>query len=101
VMLIIPSVLGAVTSFLYFVCAKNSKGLPILVSIASLWGIVRIAITNYEMIRYAGQYVSMNTTMGLLLKICIYILILYQTYVLYKKRKNAIEISEQQIRIVS
>ena len=57
---------------------------------------MRIAITTYEMIRYAGQFVSMNTTLGLLLKICIYILILYQTYVLNKKRKNAIEVSEQQ-----
>lgn len=72
-------------------------GLPILISIASIWGIVRIILANYEMIRYAGQYVSMNTTLGLLLKICIYILILYQTYVLNNKRKNAIEISEQQI----
>lgn len=97
VMLIIPNMVGAVASFLYFVSAKNSKALPILISIASIWGIVRIILANYEMIRYAGQYVSMNTTLGLLLKICIYILILYQTYVLNNKRKNAIEISEQQI----
>ena len=97
VMLIIPNMLGAVASFLYFISAKNNKALPILISIASIWGIVRIILANYEMIRYAGQYVSMNTTLGLLLKICIYILILYQTYVLNNKRKNAIEISEQQI----
>lgn len=97
VMLIIPNMLGAVASFLYFISAKNNKALPILISIASIWGIVRIILANYEMIRYAGQYVSMNTTLRLLLKICIYILILYQTYVLNNKRKNAIEISEQQI----
>lgn len=97
VMLIIPNMLGAVASFLYFISAKNNKALPILISIASIWGIVRIILANYEMIRYAGQYVSMNTALGLLLKICIYILILYQTYVLNNKRKNAIEISEQQI----
>lgn len=97
VMLIIPNMLGAVASFLYFISAKNNKALPILISIASTWGIVRIILANYEMIRYAGQYVSMNTTLGLLLKICIYILILYQTYVLNNKRRNAIEISEQQI----
>lgn len=95
VMLIIPNMLGAIASFLYFVSAKNNKSLPILIPIACIWGIVRIILANYEMIRYAGQYVSMNTTLGLLLKICIYILILYQTYVLNKKRKNAIEISEQ------
>lgn len=97
VMLIIPNMLGAVASFLYFISAKNNKALPILISIASTWGIVRIILANYEMIRYAGQYMSMNTTLGLLLKICIYILILYQTYVLNKKRKNAIEINKQQI----
>ena len=97
VMLIIPNMLGAVASFLYFASAKNNKSLPILISIASIWGIVRTILANYEMIRYAGQYVSMNTTLGFLLKICIYILILYQTYVLNKKRKNAIEISKQQI----
>lgn len=97
VMLIIPNMVGAVASFLYFVSAKNNKALPILISIASIWGIVRIILANYEMIRYAGQYVSMNTTLGLLLKICIYILILYQTYVLNNKRKNAIEINKQQI----
>ena len=97
VMLIIPNMLGAVASFLYFISAKNNKALPILISIASIWGRVRIILANYEMIRYAGQYMSMNTTLGLLLKICIYILILYQTYVLNKKRKNAIEINKQQI----
>lgn len=97
VMLIIPNMVGAIASFLYFVSAKNNKALPILISIASIWGIVRIILANYEMIRYAGQYMSMNTTLGLLLKICIYILILYQTYVLNKKRKNAIEINKQQI----
>lgn len=46
------------------------------------------------MICYVGQFVSMNTALGLLLKISIYGLILYQTYVLNKKRKNAIEVSE-------
>lgn len=50
IMLIIPSMLGAVASFLYFVSGKNNKVLPLLVSIASICGIVRIVITNYEMI---------------------------------------------------
>lgn len=97
VILIVPDVLGAAASFLYFIRAKNNKALPVLIAAASLWGIIRIAIREYEMIRYASQYVSMDTTLEALLKICIYILILYQTYVLNNKRKNAIEISEQQI----
>ncbi len=94
IMLIIPSMLGAVALFLYFVSGKNNKVLPLLVSIASICGIVRIVITNYEMICYVGQFVSMNTALGLLLKISIYGLILYQTYVFNKKRKNAIEVTE-------
>lgn len=93
IILIISSMLGAVASFLYFISGKNNKVLPLLVSIASICGIVRIVITTYEMIRYTGQFVSMNTVLGLL-KISIYCLILYQTYVLNKKRKNAIEVSE-------
>lgn len=94
IMLIIPSILGTVASFLYFVSGKNNKVLLLLVSIASIYGIVRILITNYEMLCYAGQFASMNMALGLLLKISIYVLILYQTYALNKKRKNAIEVSK-------
>lgn len=94
IMLIIPSILGTVASFLYFVSGKNNKVLLLLVSIASICGIVRILITNYEMLCYAGQFASMNMALGLLLKISIYVLILYQTYALNKKRKNAIEVSK-------
>lgn len=97
VMLIVPDVLGAAASFLYFVKTKNNKALPVLIAAASLWGIIRIVIRKYEMICYAGQYVSTDTTLGALLKICIYILILYQTYILYNKRRKAIEISERRI----
>ena len=56
-------------------------------------GIIRIVINNYQMIRYAEQYLSMNTTVRLVLQMAIYGLILYQTFTLTKKRKNAIEIS--------
>lgn len=54
-----------------------------------------MVISNYEIIHHAGQFVSMNTALGILLKACIYILIMYQTYTLTQKRKNAIEVSEQ------
>jgi len=81
VMLVISNILGAVASFLYFVSAKNIKALPVLIVIASLWGIVRLVVANYEMIRFASQYLSLDTSLNLLLKICIYLSILYQTYV--------------------
>ncbi len=61
VMLIISSVLGAIASFFYFVSGKNNRALPLLILIISLWGITRMVIAYYVMIRYAGQFVSMNT----------------------------------------
>ena len=48
-----------------------------------------LLINNYQMIRYAEQYLSMNTTVRLVLQMAIYGLILYQTFTLTKKRKNA------------
>lgn len=42
VMLIIPNMLGAIASFLYFVSAKNNKSLPILISIACCHDMLRL-----------------------------------------------------------
>ena len=72
---------------------NNYKIWSRLISVAAIWGIIRIVINNYQMIRYAEQYLSMNTTVRLVLQMAIYGLILYQTFMLTKKRKNAIEIS--------
>ena len=94
VMLMLPNIIGAVASFLYFVNAKNNKYLLVLIWIASIWGILQIALRSYGIIHYAGQFVSMNTALQALLKISIYTLILYQSYILGKKRRNAISVSE-------
>ena len=91
--LIIPSIIGAIASFCYFIRCENDKIWSRLISVAAIWGIIRIVINNYQMIRYAEQYLSMNTTVRLVLQMAIYGLILYQTFTLTKKRKNAIEIS--------
>ena len=93
IFLIIPSIIGAIVSFYYFIRCKNDKIWSRLISVAAIWGIIRIVINNYQMIRYAEQYLSMNTTVRLVLQMAIYGLILYQTFTLAKKRKNAIEIS--------
>lgn len=87
IILIIPSVVGAVTSILFFICGRNHKRLPVLVYLSSIFGIVRILLSI--------QPVSMNTTIGMLLKISIYGLIIYQTNVLCKKRMNAVAVDEQ------
>jgi hypothetical protein len=38
----------------------------------------------------------MNAAIGIIFKMCIYILIMYQTYTLGKKRKSAIETKKEQ-----
>lgn len=96
IVLMIPNIIGAIASFFYFIRCKNDKVWSCLISVAAIWGIVRVIIRNYQMIRYAGQYLSMNTTLRLVLEMAIYGLILYQTFTLAKKRKNAIEISDRE-----
>jgi transcriptional regulator with XRE-family HTH domain len=93
---IIPNIVGAVTAYLYFIKAQVKKIIPVLICAASVCGILRMIMSNYELIRYTGQSVSMNAAIGIILKTCIYILIMYQTYTLGKKRKSAIETKEEQ-----
>jgi hypothetical protein len=49
--------------------------------------------SNYNLIVHANQYLSMNSTVRLVLGIAIHCLVIYQTYVLWIKRQNAIDIS--------
>lgn len=85
---ILPSILGAVASYQYFCKAKcNFRWYPLLV-IVSAWGAVLILLNTYSVVKYAGQFVSMNTALNLLLKICIYLLIIYQAYIVKRKNHN-------------
>ncbi len=95
IIFIIPSVIGAVTSVLFFICKKNHKSLPVLVYLSSIFEIVRIIVSSIVTVCYAGQFYSMNNTISMLLRIFIYGLIIYQTYVLCKKRTNAVAVDEQ------
>jgi transcriptional regulator with XRE-family HTH domain len=97
VMLMIPNIMGAVAAYLYFIRARVERIVPVFICAASVWGILRMVINNYALIRYAGQYVSMNTALSILLKTCIYILIMYQTFTLGQKRKHAVEAGQCQI----
>lgn len=94
ILLVLPSVIGAIASFIYFIRGKNNKILPLLIYTTAICGIAQIIIPMLEIIIHSRQFLSLNTTLGLLLKISIYGLILYQTYVLRKKRMNALEVSE-------
>ena len=84
---------------MYFVKANTERVYPILICLASIWGFIRMVISNYMLIRYAGQFLSMNlsmnTVLGILLKACVFILIMYQTYVLGQKRKYALDAGEK------
>ena len=88
VMCVIPSIIGAIAAFMYFVKVRAEKIYAGLIYGTCIWCIIRIIISNYMIIRYTGHFVSMNTALGILLKICIYILIMYQVYTLGQKRKK-------------
>ena len=95
--MILPSIIGAIATFMFFLRNNNKRLWTNLIFIISAWGIVRIIISNVQLIRYGGQYLSMNTTLNLLLKIAIYSLIIYQTNTLNKKRINSIDMAEETV----
>lgn len=86
-LIIVPGVAAAVAAFLYFIKGKNECRYRILLYLGCGWGILRMLLYHHSMIQSHG--LSMNAAVGLLLKICIYVLITYQTCVLWKKRKKA------------
>lgn len=93
IVLIIPNIVGAVATFAYFVSGKKSKIYSRIIYLVAIWGMFRIIYSNYNLIVHANQYLSMNSTVRLVLEIAIHCLVIYQTYVLWIKRQNAIDIS--------
>ena len=93
IVLIIPNIVGAVAAFAYFVSGKKSKIYSIIIYLVAIWGMFRIIYSNYNLIVHANQYLSMNSTVRLVLEIAIHCLVIYQTYVLWIKRQNATDIS--------
>ena len=93
IVLIIPNIVGAVATFAYFVSGKKSKIYSIMIYLVTIWGMFRIIYSNYNLIVHANQYLSMNSTVRLVLEVAIHCLVIYQTYVLWIKRQNAIDIS--------
>ena len=93
IVLIIPNIVGAVATFAYFVSGKKSKIYSTRIHLVTIWEMFRIIYSNYNLIVHANQYLSMNSTVRLVLEIAIHCLVIYQTYVLWIKRQNAIDIS--------
>ena len=88
IVLIIPNIVGAVATFAYFVLGKKSKIYSIIIYLVAIWGMFRIIYSNYNLIVHANQYLSMNSTVRLVLEIAIHCLVIYQTYVLWIKRQK-------------
>lgn len=91
----VPSLLGVIASYTYFCKAKTAKIWTILISAASLWGITRAIMVAYTQIKFAYQFVTMDTVLRTILNICIYILFIYQVYTLKRKRCLALEMSQK------
>lgn len=92
---IFPYVLGAIATIFYYLCNNNNNKLfPSMIYAVSSWGIFQILASTIQLFRRNGQYLSINTTVNLVLKSAIFGLILYQTTTLRTKRKNALVIRE-------
>ena len=92
---VLPNLFAGIAAFYYFIKADNRKVWICLIALASIWGILWAVITMYPSISGAGERLALKSTFGTVLSISIYVLILFQTYILYKKRLNAIEVSEK------
>ena len=101
VIFMLPTLLGALASFFFFVRSQNRKIWTFSIAAVSLWGIVMaiysaclsiyIAKHHNELIDqlFSVEYYSIKAV----LIVAIYILVYYQTYTLYKKRVAATEVA--------
>lgn len=92
-LLIVPCLLGAVAAYQYFYKAKMKSVWYWSLMVVSGWGILLIIWNTCSKIRLAVEVISMNTALNLLLKICIYLLIIYQAYIMKRKREQALAVT--------
>lgn len=85
--LITVSMIGAIASYFFFGRKEYSKYCGIIIVLVSVWGILRTIFSTFIIIRYSGQFMSLKTTLDIVLELCIYLLFIYQVYLLDKKRK--------------
>ncbi len=93
-LLIAPCLLGAAAAYQYFYIAKTKSVWYWSLIAVSGWEIFLIIWSTYSNIRWAAEFISMNTALNLLLKICIYFLIIYQAYIMKQKREQALAVTE-------
>jgi hypothetical protein len=90
-LLTLPYIIGAIAAWLYFCKPASQKIWLYVVYFASCWGIAFSFYSVYAMVRFATENMTMQTTLNLFLKICIYASIVYQSYILNQKRQRALE----------
>lgn len=98
---VLPCLLAAVASYQYLCKGKNQSVWYRIIIVVSAWEIFLIIFNIYSVIRYATEsvligFVSLNTALSLLLRICIYLLIIYQVYIVKRKRDNAADVVTHQ-----
>lgn len=92
-LLFAPCLLGAAAAYQYFYTAKTkSVWYWSLIAVCG-WEIFLIIWSTYSNLRWAAEFISMNTALNLLLKICIYFLIIYQVYIMKQKRERALAVT--------
>lgn len=94
VLLTIPSLAGAVASFMYYINNKNHSILIAMIILPAVWGIIRNTASSIIMIRSSIDGISLYASINTLLTISIYVLIIYQTMILLKKRMASTDIRQ-------
>lgn len=86
VLISIPSVIGVVMAYLFYFKDKSEAYCRAILYAVFTWGIVRAVYTFGTTLVFASKYISTETALSAILSICIYILYIYQIYVLKRKR---------------
>ena len=100
VIFMMPTLLGALSSFFFFVRSQNRKIWALSIAAVSLWGIFQVLYSLGISIFIAKHHNELTDqlfsveyySIKAVLIIAIYFLVLYQTYTLYKKRVVAVEV---------
>lgn len=93
-MIMIPYIVGAVASFLFYNKKKNTFLVQSFIVEAAVFAIGRVLFTLYNMLLYADHFYTAWNSLGALLTILIYVLFIYQMVVLGIRRKRAAEVAE-------
>ena len=99
--LIIPYILGAIATYLYFMKNKNHVIFKIGIYALSVVEILTIIYTNYIYITSIANDSMMTKTVSMVLSVAVYGLIIYQTYTLSQKRKKVMDIVSKEDVAVS